>query len=486
MKINFKRYFIILFLIFLQPGLILARHVYKEEATTIANSLITIHNEQNALSIQYMDEIYAANETLGYLFYLQPQGFIVVTAETDLPPVIAYSFDNNFGDNCVDNPMLKLIKTDIVFRENHLAENNNLLKNNSKWKHLLNSISAFQLDSTFQQWPAIGNGWIKTNWTQNAPYYNLCPMDPVTSQRSLAGCPAVAMAQIMNFHKTTNSTSFDDADDYYHNYAGRQYMIDDDHASNGFPSFPELDEFLDTLSLHYLNSVALTDTDKAALTYACGIAAKQVYTSSGSGTFSVSQALDAYLRFGCSTAVLLDSNDIDLFDRLKQNIKDTLPAHLAVVDSAWSSGHNVVVDGYNTNEYYHLNFGWGGSSNGWYLLPQEFPYNLTVIEGVVVDIMKPPPASVNESSTTSSICSVFPNPCNKNISISFLLKKNEDIKLKLYDVSGREIQSLVFTDEKPGVVILPIVLKEKQNGFYYFQIKAGDEIFIGKFISLQN
>ena len=65
---------------------------------------------------------------------------------------------------------------------------------------------------------------------------------------------------------------------------------------------------------------------------------------------------------------------------------DARPAHLAIVDPGWTMGHNVVVDGYNTDNYYHLNFGWGGSYNGWYLLPDEIPYGLTVIEGLIVDI----------------------------------------------------------------------------------------------------
>jgi len=55
-------------------------------------------------------------------------------------------------------------------------------------------------------------------------------------------------------------------------------------------------------------------------------------------------------------------------------------------------GHNVVIDGYNTDEYFHLNFGWGGTYNGWYLLPDEIPYGLTVIEGAIVDIF---PAGVS-------------------------------------------------------------------------------------------
>jgi len=102
-------------------------------------------------------------------------------------------------------------------------------------------------------------------------------------------------------------------------------------------------------------------------------------------------------RFSCTQAVLLDTSDADLFPRLMQNMKDTLPAHLAIVDSAWSSGHNVVVDGYNTDGYYHLNFGWGGSYNACILVPQDIPYNLTVIEGVILDIKLTSAVKVNES-----------------------------------------------------------------------------------------
>ena len=66
---------------------------------------------------------------------------------------------------------------------------------------------------------------------------------------------------------------------------------------------------------------------------------------------------------------------------------NALPAHIAVVDPGWTIGHNMVVDGYNTNDYYHINFGWGGSYNGWYLIPNGLPYGLTVVEGVIVDII---------------------------------------------------------------------------------------------------
>ena len=45
----------------------------------------------------------------------------------------------------------------------------------------------------------------------------------------------------------------------------------------------------------------------------------------------------------------------------------------------------MVVDGYDEG-YFHINFGWGGSYDGWYMLPEELPFELTVLEGLIVDI----------------------------------------------------------------------------------------------------
>jgi hypothetical protein len=195
------------------------------------------------------------------------------------------------------------------------------------------------------------------------------------------------MAQILNYHETINGISFNDSDDYYHNYGSNIYRIDDDHEKYGFPSFPELNEYLATLSSHYENNIPITDNDKAAIVFACGVAAKQVYSSEVSGTFGVNQACQAYLRFGIDDIELINDSNTGLYGRLRMNMVDALPAHLAVVTPEWDAGHNLVVDGYNTDDYYHLNFGWGGSLDGWYLLPDDMPYGLTVIEGIIVDIM---------------------------------------------------------------------------------------------------
>ena len=343
---------------------------------------------------------------LFYLFNLQPQGYIVVTGFYDLPPVIAYSFTNNFQSiNDKDNIILDFIKADLELRLQNIPmlPEAVIMERHSLWDNFLSEKS--QITLYFEQWPPEGTtptgGWLFTNWHQSAPYNDFCPLDiSHGGSRSVAGCPAVAMAQIINYHNTTKNVEFNDDDDYYHNYGGNKYWIDNDHETYDFPSFPELNSYLVTLSYNYQNQIPITDTDKAALTFACGVAATQVYGASGSGTFGVNQAYDAYNRFNCTTIEMFDENDPEIYQRLSDNMKNAYPAHLAVVNPEWTMGHNVVVDGYNTDDYYHINFGWGGSNNGWYLIPDEIPYGLTVIEGVIVDIL----IEENQNNESSIFC----------------------------------------------------------------------------------
>jgi hypothetical protein len=330
---------------------------------------------------------------LFHVFQLKPQGYIVISSDYNLPPVLAYSLSHNFFDELDSDTMLLtmlisdtwarlktlyLLPVDVI-NERHLL-----------WNDLLDGKVSDHLLSEFRQWPVKGTtaygGWLETSWNQDAPYNNFCPLDLDSQTRSVAGCPAVAMAQILNYHQTTNHIMFNNSDDYYHNYAGNQYWIDNDHELYDFPSFSELNSYLDTVISHYQNQTPLIDDDKAALVFACGVAANQVYHPTGSGTFGVDQAYRAYTRFGFRDADLLNEDAQDVYDRLQLNMKMGHPAHLAVVNDAWTAGHNLVVDGYNTDGYYHLNFGWGGVYNGWYLLPEELPYDLTVLEGVIVDI----------------------------------------------------------------------------------------------------
>lgn len=376
------------------PAMIDAASVDLDTAVWAAEQTARLRGSSAAPIRSVTDE--ADGAVLFHVIEFKPAGFVIVAGQDDLPPVIAYSFLDPFPREAPERGiLLDLLRKDLSQRLEGLSSlpAATVEKHHRQWDILLSSTLELEQERGVDQWPPAGStatgGWLEVNWHQNSPYNDQCPLDSVSGGRSVAGCPAVAMALIMDFNRNTNGTRLDDTDDYYHSYAGRQYWIDDDWAANGFPSFPTLSTSLNTLEEHYREHTPTTNSDAAALVFACGVAAKQVFTSSVSGTFGVNQAVSAYLRFGVDGIELLDGTEPDFHTRLSQNMKDAQPAHLAVVDAAGSSGHNLVIDGYNADGYYHLNFGWGGSANGWYLIPDEIPYGLTVIEGVIVDIAVP-------------------------------------------------------------------------------------------------
>lgn len=455
-----------------------AKEVNKLDAKSAGESFIISHNYTN--KIQSIKAIYLDNKILFYQLDLVPQGFIIVSANNNLHPVIAYSFSNNIDTN---GPLFSLLKSDMETRISaleHLPESI-LTSRQKEWSDILNSET--NKTKLFEQWPEEGTsttgGWLESNWTQYAPYNGMCPIDPVTTTRSLVGCPATAMGMIFNYHKTINNVQFTDVDEYYHNYAGRTFNIDADFESIGFPSFEDLNKHLDTLSMHWLNHEVLTDNDKAALSFACGVSANQVYTSEGSGTFEVAQALAGYHKFYCTTSTLYTEENIELFPTLINNIKDGFPAHLALVDEAWSTGHNIVVDGYNTDNYFHVNFGWGGSNNGWYLLPDEMPYSLTVIEGIIVNIFPQCGLSVPEFAQTIDI-DFYPNPTNEIVNINFNKNYSNDLKcVEIYNNLGQLVLSKPINNE--ATISINLL---KESGIYYFHIinNSGNSIHSKKII----
>jgi hypothetical protein len=445
------------------------KELHKSDVT-IADSLMKESNDGSPLF---------------FLFLLNPRGYLVISGSYDLPPVIAYSFTSTYPTTPQSTPLSEMLSNDLELRLqniDHLPEEM-IQQRHAEWDTYLEGQS--QRSDQFEQWPPEGTtptgGWLLTDWTQSAPYNNLCPLDLANGgARSIAGCPAVAMAQIMNYHNTTNDVAFNDDDDYYHNFAGNQYWIDNDHVMYDFPSFPTLNNYLSSLQNHYENHQPPTNTEKAAITFACGVAAHQVYSASVSGTYGVAQAYQAYQRFNCSTVSLLQASNPNLYGLMAHDMMDALPDHLAVVDPGWQYGHNLVIDGYNTDNYYHLNFGWGGSYDGWYLIPDEIPYGLTVIEGVIVDILQPN-MGVPDLSGTGNLAWVNVTPGNTatgSFTLSNIGDAGSDLAWKV--IAWPSWGTWAFApsyghnltpEDGPLLVNVSVIAPNKQNQQYTGEIK---------------
>ena len=323
--------------------------------------------------------------------------------------------------------------------------------------------------------PLRAEGLLSTHWTQNFPYNQLCPRDPVNGYSySYAGCPAIAMGQIINYLRTTEGTRFSDDDDYIHNYAGRNYMIDDDWETLKFPSFPLLNEMLDSIDATFERGENLTDELAAALVFACGTALTQVYTSEGSGTFYVDQAFEAYQRFGITDCQLFREPDSVMYATLISNLQAGYPAHLAVENPAGTVGHNVVVDGYrNTDGKFHINFGYGGSLDNWYDIPDpNFYYGMTQMEGIILNIIpKDGPMGVHESDRQQPL-EVYPNPVSDILYLKHL--PCERVEYAIFNVLGQEVAN--------GFSCGTISVADLGKGLYFLQIKREGFCKTAKFV----
>ncbi len=316
-------------------------------------------------------------------------------------------------------------------------------------------------------------GLLTSHWDQSYPYNQLCPRDPSNDYSySYAGCPAVAMAQIINYLRTTQDTRFSDDDDYAHHYAGRNYGIDDDWETLQFPSFPLLNEMLDSVDAIFLRGEELPDLLAAALIFACGTACTQVYTSQGSGTFAVDQAFEAYQRFGFTNCRLFRDPDSAMYAALISNLQAGYPAHLAVENPEGTAGHNVVVDGYRELDgKFHMNFGYGGSQDGWYDIPDpNFYYGLTKLEGIIVDII--PSTSAVQEFIRQQPLEIYPNPVSH-----ILYVKNipcGQVNFVIYNAVGQEVTT--------GFSYGTIPVSDLNEGLYILQIRGKDFQKTAKFV----
>jgi len=331
---------------------------------------------------------------LAYITKLEPRGFIATSADTDITPIIAYSFRTTFpADNDIKNPLYRMLKADMKLRARALAEDEqiNTAENRKLWNLYAAEDAPEPAGETFLQWPEENTtstgGWLETVWDQSEPYNDFCPLDPVDANRSYVGCGATGMVQVVNYHKQCD-IHFDE-DDSYITFAGINF--DEDSSLYDFPSFEELNGYIAAVQSKYDANIDINDTDAAALSFACGVAIQMDYSSEGSGAspYDLREALID--KFGYYSADMTGGLSNESYQILQENMINRLPALLVIRSPDGWGGHAIVCDGYNTNGEYHLNFGWGPEypeemTTVWYHLPGSLMSDLSIVTEAIMNV----------------------------------------------------------------------------------------------------
>ena len=206
---------------------------------------------------------------------------------------------------------------------------------------------------------------------QDTPYNNHCPV--LNNGRAVTGCVATAMAQIMTYWKYPSvgvgSTT-------YTSSTGAQTF--------NFPDHPfEWKNILDTYTPG--NYTAVQANAIAELMLACGASVNMNYSSDGSGADSrnVAPALSNFFGYDPSIEHLRDATESIITTIwvacLMDEIDHNRPVYYA--GSNQIEGHAFVIDGYQTEGnavYFHVNWGWSGHGNGYYLITNLRPEGGTI------------------------------------------------------------------------------------------------------------
>ncbi len=325
-----------------------------------------------------------------YIVHLSPQGFLVFVDNQHLERPVAYSVNSNWEPDS-QNPFRAFLKNDLQY---FYTTNLNPVETSPDNNNHVNDL---------ESWPPLGStstgGWIETTWHQKNPYNQFCPIDTYTNKRSITGCVATAMAQIVQYHRFIGDFQFSQVDRYITGY--RKMRIDQDSEILDFKGFSTLNTFLNEIQSCYETGVDLTSDQIAALNFVCGILVHMDFTSdvSGAALADVDSAL--INKFDYSSAIFSRYSDVRFYDQLIEHMMNALPVPISL------GAHIAVVDGYNTDGFFHMNFGWGSGTptqiqQCWYLLPDGMPYQYDKIYSAVFNI-KPSFAANSTLSVSDSL-----------------------------------------------------------------------------------
>ncbi len=206
---------------------------------------------------------------------------------------------------------------------------------------------------------------VTAHWNQHEPYNLQCPKygpGGTTGDRCVTGCVAVAMGQVMYYHKyPTNSTTV------IPKYTPNETIGE-------LAALPAITFDWDNMSDNYSINLSESDTKKnavAKLIRYCGQAVNMDYQpGSSSGTTTIiPDVLKNYFGYQNLASYIMrdDFEATDWFNLIYHELCCARPVIYAAKTST-GGAHAFICDGYDGHDLFHINWGWGGLADGWYRL----------------------------------------------------------------------------------------------------------------------
>ena len=360
---------ILTFLVLALTGITLqARPVDQETAKRLGRSFVKANFEftrqsdvLNLVQTAYSDR----GEACYFIFNVGDTGFVIMAADDNYRPVIGYSYEGTFNPDDMAPALVDYLE---VVRQGVMEASQSpsaKVSVTADWEALARTGRMVS-----RHGGRADEYLVETKWNQNYPYNYFCPEgEGGPGGHCYAGCVATAAAQLMKYWNHP-----------LHGQGSYTY-IPEDHPEYGplTVNFGEATYDWDNMPNQISSGSPQVQIEAVAqLIYHVGVSVDMNYrpTSSGAVTGRLCERMPAYFFYTNRMANLYREN---------YTHEEYMQLVINAIDMDWpmvhrGGGHAYVLDGYNDNDMVHFNWGWSGSSDGWFNIDD---HNYTDGESVI-------------------------------------------------------------------------------------------------------
>lgn len=339
-----------------------------------------------------------------YIVYLQPCGFVIVSADDLIEPIIGFANDGTY-ESSLENPLGALVTNDLngraaatrsTFGLQAVVEKATVTDTQSKWQHFISLAEApeggfglmgLSCISDVRVAPLVQSRWGQRDACDEACYNYYTPQwvwdeypitghidwDEGNAKNYPCGCVATVLAQLMRYHKYPSDPCGIGVQVFQIGVDGEpSAAITRGGDGEGGPYRWDLMPARPGCNTEVEQRQAI-----GALCYDAGVAVRTEYKSDGSGALMPDALVALVSTFQYSNAIYGYNSGDDIGPGLNEMVNPNLdakaPVILAVLESSDpNGGHAVICDGYgyeSSTLYHHLNMGYSGTDDVWYNLP---------------------------------------------------------------------------------------------------------------------
>ena len=360
---------ILTFLVLALTGITLqARPIDQETAKRLGQSFVKANFEFTRQSdvLTLVQTAYSdRGEACYFIFNVGDTGFVIMAADDNYRPVIGYSYEGTFNPDDMSPALVDYLE---VVRQGVMEASQSpsaKVSVTADWEALARTGRMVS-----RHGGRADEYLVETKWNQNYPYNYFCPEgEGGPGGHCYAGCVATAAAQLMKYWNHP-----------LHGQGSYSY-IPEDHPEYGplTVNFGEATYDWDNMPNQISSGSPQVQIEAVAqLIYHVGVSVDMNYrpTSSGAVTGRLCERMPAYFFYTNRMANLYREN---------YTHEEYMQLVINAIDMDWpmvhrGGGHAYVLDGYNDNDMVHFNWGWSGSSDGWFNIDD---HNYTDGESVI-------------------------------------------------------------------------------------------------------